>query len=605
MDLSGQETGSSWHQWTGCSVHFPDTGSRGVKGRRNSTPTSQIPIKAGWLKKSSGLLGLWKERYILLLQTQLLLCESEDEKKCLETLELASYERCQDQKAFLKRKRHFTLVPSPGTKVQDVKFLAKNAEERDIWIQALNDGINRGKNKILDEVKVDSSISLEHVTRDRVKVGGAKRRPPTRIHLKEVAEAAEDDSLRLGLDSLKTEALTVVPHIPKSVEPEPEPEPPKPTVKTALLPSKPRPRSSCEVQTSDTVDNDSQIPHPPSPPSKALKEGVYAKEKLLSEAEETKQGEGETGFKRSISGSLENLENNVKTPPKPPPKILSDKTKIKWLGSSSDLLDSERLQSEEKGSKQNLLEIESDEHGRSPSPARKVLVDAQEAPGLKHSMDSVDSEDQNVSNSPGDQHIEDEDNQGTMSTMAEEKELENDEDQKNETLGLKDFMEHSNVVPEREVQSPQVGEPVPGITCTLAASSFPVIKPRSSSMGDLLSDASMDDGSNNNRQSRKPLLPSKDHLREMELKLASGREKTETLLNRVLQGQFVKGLESNGPDVNAKLLLNEAVQQLREASQVLQELKETSVLSKMPEVITEKETEKQKELLTLYRRSLP
>lgn len=35
------------------------------------------------------------------------------------------------------------------------------------------------------QIKVDKSCALEHVTRDRVR-GGQRRRPPTRIHLKEV-----------------------------------------------------------------------------------------------------------------------------------------------------------------------------------------------------------------------------------------------------------------------------------------------------------------------------------------------------------------------------------------------------------------------------------
>lgn len=35
------------------------------------------------------------------------------------------------------------------------------------------------------QVKVDQTCALEHVTRNRVR-GGQRRRPPTRIHLKEV-----------------------------------------------------------------------------------------------------------------------------------------------------------------------------------------------------------------------------------------------------------------------------------------------------------------------------------------------------------------------------------------------------------------------------------
>ncbi|CAH2274402.1 Hypothetical predicted protein [Pelobates cultripes] len=608
----------------------------GVKGNSNTTPVSQVPVKAGWLKRSSGLLGLWKERYILLLKTQLLLCESEDEQKCLETLELGSYERCQDQKAFLKRKRHFTLIPSPGTKVQDVKFQAKNAEERDTWIQALNEGISRGKNKILDEVKVDNTISLEHVTRDRVKMGAAKRRPPTRVHLKEVAEAASDDSLRLGLDILKTDVLTVVPRIPEEVnigpsvdpripeevnsgpsvvtniyeKPEQQKEPEekeKKTFKIPMPPSKPIPPTSTEVLHPNTTDSDSQMPRPPSPPPKTLKECVYAREKLLSEAEETNDV-----MKPELKKlSIENLEVTTNTPPKPPPKILSDKMKIKWVGSSSSNMELEGIKSQEKGSKENLVNFDSDEGRRSPSPPPKVLSEVMEAQDLKHSLSSLDGESKGESNQPDDQEIADtiddlqelsgESSDEQMPTMAEvEEQSEIDEIQTNETLEKKESFEQLNGV----LETSEVSDTVPHMTCNLAASNILNTKQRSSSMGDLLSEANTDDGSKN-RQKTNVLHFTKDYLYEMEMKLASGREKTETLLNQVLQGQLIKSNEGNGPEVNAEELLNEAVQQLREASQVLQEIKESGNLSNMPETITEKQKEKQKELVTLYRRSVP
>nr|XP_038938404.1 pleckstrin homology domain-containing family O member 2 isoform X2 [Rattus norvegicus] len=141
--------------------------------------------KAGWIKKSSGgLLSLWKDRYLLLCQAQLLVYENEDEQKCVETVELGSYEKCQDIRTVLKRKHRFILLRSPGNKVSDIKFQASSGEEKESWIKALNEGINRGKNKAFDEVKVDKTCALEHVTRNRVR-GGQRRRPPTRIHLKE------------------------------------------------------------------------------------------------------------------------------------------------------------------------------------------------------------------------------------------------------------------------------------------------------------------------------------------------------------------------------------------------------------------------------------
>lgn len=119
--------------------------------------------KAGWIKKNSGgLLGLWKDRYLLLCQAQLLVYENEDEQKCVETVELGSYEKCQDLRALLKRKHRFILLRSPGNKVSDIKFQATSGEEKESWIKALNEGINRGKNKAFDEVRcspVDGTAS--------------------------------------------------------------------------------------------------------------------------------------------------------------------------------------------------------------------------------------------------------------------------------------------------------------------------------------------------------------------------------------------------------------------------------------------------------------
>lgn len=47
------------------------------------------------------------------------------------------------------------------------------------------------------QVKVDKSCALEHVTRDRVR-GGQRRRPPTRVHLKEV-RICPKMSVKLGI----------------------------------------------------------------------------------------------------------------------------------------------------------------------------------------------------------------------------------------------------------------------------------------------------------------------------------------------------------------------------------------------------------------------
>ncbi|XP_051561659.1 proteoglycan 4-like isoform X2 [Myxocyprinus asiaticus] len=87
----------------------------------------------------------------------------------------------------------------PLNTVQDVKFQAQTPEEKEAWIKALSEGINKAKNKILDQVKVDGSCSLEHVTLSRPKRNRG-RRPPTRIHMKEAANISSDGILRLDLE---------------------------------------------------------------------------------------------------------------------------------------------------------------------------------------------------------------------------------------------------------------------------------------------------------------------------------------------------------------------------------------------------------------------
>lgn len=63
----------------------------------------------------------------------------QDEQKCVETVELGSYEKCQDLRAVLKRKHRFILLRSPGNKVRVIlkaaSLEAKNCGERADWAQ--------------------------------------------------------------------------------------------------------------------------------------------------------------------------------------------------------------------------------------------------------------------------------------------------------------------------------------------------------------------------------------------------------------------------------------------------------------------------------------
>uniref|UniRef100_A0A8C6UEW1 Pleckstrin homology domain containing, family O member 2 n=1 Tax=Neogobius melanostomus TaxID=47308 RepID=A0A8C6UEW1_9GOBI len=158
--------------------------------------------KCGWMKKAYGrVLSSYKDRYVSVDKTEILVYENEDQKNCLERVDLENYDKCHEMKSGFKRKHRLVLIRSPksANKVQDLKFQAQSAEEKDAWIKALSDAINRAKNKIFDVVKVDESSNLEHVTRSRPK-GNRSRRPPTRIHMKEVADVSSDGILRLDLD---------------------------------------------------------------------------------------------------------------------------------------------------------------------------------------------------------------------------------------------------------------------------------------------------------------------------------------------------------------------------------------------------------------------
>ncbi|KAJ8252353.1 hypothetical protein COCON_G00216650 [Conger conger] len=168
----------------------------GVKG---TTPS--FTGKAGWVKKSSGkLLGSYKERYIKVEKTEMVVFENQELQTCLERVDLEKYDKCLDLRSTFKKKNRLVLIRAhkQGSKVHDVKLQVENAEEKEVWIKALNDAINRAKNKIFDEVKVDESCSLDHVTRSRPR-GTQSRRPPSRIHMKEVASSSCDGIVRLDL----------------------------------------------------------------------------------------------------------------------------------------------------------------------------------------------------------------------------------------------------------------------------------------------------------------------------------------------------------------------------------------------------------------------
>lgn len=268
----------------------------GVKEEPAKPKEVKSAEKAGWLKKSSGkFLSSYKDRYIQLDRTAIAVYENEELTTCLEKLELDNYETCHELKSAFKKKHRLVLIRSPksGNKVQDVKLQAPTPEEKDAWIKALCEGINKAKNKVFDEVKVDESSTLEHVTRDRPK-GNRGRRPPTRIHMKEVANVSIDGMLRLDLDGEvtmlngthtlnkegnKQNETSKPPVTMNNIQEEDAEEEPTPQkkVKPPMPPSKDI--KPCESIKEDESKNEESAPQknivtPPMPPSKESKPSI-------------------------------------------------------------------------------------------------------------------------------------------------------------------------------------------------------------------------------------------------------------------------------------------------------------------------------------------
>ncbi|XP_038623506.1 pleckstrin homology domain-containing family O member 2 isoform X2 [Tachyglossus aculeatus] len=517
----------------------------GVKESGDEAQGARNADKVGWVKKSSGgILGIWKDRYLLLCKAQLLVFENQDEQKCLETVELGSYERCQDLRALLKRKHRFILIRSPGNKqVHDLKFQAATGEEKELWIKALNDGINKGKNKAFDEVKVDQSCALEHVTRDRVK-RGQNRRPPTRSHLKEVANAVSDGLLRLDLDVPDSgpPSLTPVSGHDATVSP------PRDTPKPPMPPTKPLPTAE-------------EGARPPAPES--LQDGLGGGGPGAQEAE-GQIGGGPVAPVGDGKEATADVGQGPRLPPAPPPKILSDKLKVSWENPPPE-------PSVPTGA-EAPTEAGPKEAGKPPTPPPKILSEK-----LKQSMHSGPSEPA----APSDPQAPDDRENCPPSSLDT-----------SDGAEPGPALETHGAIGERSlgVPRPEEGRGPPASPKTDGPTEGPREGPppaRRASLSDLLS------------ESGHP-----HPLAGMERKVASEREKTELLLSQVLRGAALEP-EGNGAPLKAEVLLNRAVEQLRQATQVLQEIKGLGELNKEPRGRGGDQKQERKDLVTLYRRSVP
>uniref|UniRef100_G3PND6 Pleckstrin homology domain containing, family O member 2 n=1 Tax=Gasterosteus aculeatus TaxID=69293 RepID=G3PND6_GASAC len=238
--------------------------SQGAKEEPAQRKEPKFLSKAGWVKKAPGrLLASYKDRYVHVERTEIVVYENEDLQNCLERVNLENYDKCHELKSPFKKKHRLVLIrsPRPGNKVHDVKFQAQT-REKEAWIKALTDGINRAKNKVFDDVTIDNSINLEHVTRTRPK-GNRNRRPPTRMHMKFiVADVSSDGILRLDLnleDAVMPNGTCRASDDKKVIKP------PMPPIKEA----KPCPTPEAEPDKEDGPEK--KVLKPPMPPSNKAK----------------------------------------------------------------------------------------------------------------------------------------------------------------------------------------------------------------------------------------------------------------------------------------------------------------------------------------------
>ncbi|KFQ04663.1 Pleckstrin homology domain-containing family O member 2, partial [Haliaeetus albicilla] len=345
-----------------------------VSEKPKSAPTAE---KYGWIKKSSGgLLGLWKDRYIQLRKTQLVVYEDEDEQKCIETVELESYDKCQELRALLKKKNRFILIRSPGKKVHDIKFQAPTLEEKESWIKALNEGINRGKNKVFDENLPEPPCSLSlHASHGRRKEkDGIEGKRKMVFKVNQAAKSTSDGILRLDLDIVDNGPPNFDSTIRESDNAPPQKETPKPP----MPPTKPTGAKENQDAENNLPEQEHKKPLSPLlPPDKKLKEGIASKDNVNAKEEDS------VGPEENVEGSQapneENKENlidvsnrGIAKAPIPPPKSVPDKLKVAWDQPVPEPENTEDLKSSGDSSKDNLAEIATADVTKPPVPP-KVL----------------------------------------------------------------------------------------------------------------------------------------------------------------------------------------------------------------------------------------
>lgn len=345
--------------------------------------------------------------------------------------------------------------------------------------------------------------------------------------------------------------------------------PPKDTLKPPMPPSKAL-LPHAEKQTGEPTAEHPEAKKPPVPPTKPLKEMEDPAENP-SPVEETMAVPGEGAEEPEAApegGSGEDAVGAGRSPsqaPAPPPKVLSDKVKVTvtWEGPTAE------WEGADASSQENLQDA-AEEGGRPPTPPPKILSER-----LKASMSPPTG---GLKAGPPERHPPAEDSAPSEKGLPSDPGME-------PLPGEAAAQDAGGGAPSVEESSPPLGDQAP--LPEPVGRGLPA-RPRCASVGDLLMEPQR-------RPPPGPALP----LAQMEEKVAAEQERTEALLQQVLRGELERAQEGNGPPADAQALLQEAAAQLRQASQVLREVKGLGGLGK------ERRKETAKDLATLYRRSTP
>ncbi|XP_041031322.1 pleckstrin homology domain-containing family O member 1-like [Carcharodon carcharias] len=508
------------------------------------------PGRAGWIRKHCGrtLLGtVWKERFIRLQRGRLLIYQQQEDVQCEETVELGKYQRCQEQRALMKRNQfRLVLIRRSGTKVPELRFQVNGADDKDSWLNALNEAIGKANDKEFDQVTVDEKNSLDHLTRNRVKINHT-RRPPTRQHRKEVASAVSDgmQRLELGAQSLIVEDTT-------SEEQSKE--------KLSNQTKKNRPILMPKIKPSNAKGNDGL---------EKKAEGSPAKEGQGPPVEEGEGSPAEEGEKPPVEEGEELPVEEGEGPPveegEGPPVEEGEGPPVEE-GEEPPFEEGEGLPVEEG-------EGPPVEEGEGPPVEEGEGPPAEEGEGPP------------VEEGEGPQTKE-EDLSCTTETVPDRLESEGES-------GFQTKV--SSDANEMEKQPSETNS-----NCSLNGANLSRVK--CASLGDILSESKQ-------QAIRKPLdihcgnLENKN-VEKLEGEIAFELKVTEELLQQAAGEQHLQG-DITQDNWSTRSLLNEAMAKWSEADKVLQELKGLKELCKKPETLTLEERERRKDLLTVYRRSVP